>query len=42
MVVIYHWECVPSEYFISFKTLDEAIAYINKYDENDEWLIAEL
>ena len=36
---LYHWECVPSERFMSFDTLEEAIAYRDEYDENDEWMI---
>ena len=42
MFVIHHWETVPRDYFIAFETLDEAIEYVNEFDENDEWMIAEL
>ena len=36
---LYHWECVPRERFMSFDTLEEAMAYRDEFDENDEWYI---
>ena len=36
---LYHFECVPRERFMSFDTLEEAIAYIDEYDTDDEWVI---
>lgn len=36
---LYHFECVPRERFMSFDTLEEAIAYRDEFDENDEWMI---
>lgn len=40
--VVYHYECVPEEYVMDFSTVEEACAFRDKYDFEDEWLIGEI
>ena len=39
---VYHWECTPEEYIQTFDTLEEASAFVDEYDTDDEWMISEI